>query len=657
MDLFNYSRRHTTVVNVGALPMGGDYPIRLQSMTNTATQDTGACVAQAKRIVDAGGEYVRLTTQGVKEAENLRLVNAALRRDGYTVPLVADVHFNPRVADVAALYAEKVRVNPGNYVDAARTFKQLSYTDEEYAKEVEKIRARFVPFLRVCKEHHTAIRIGVNHGSLSDRIMSRYGDTPRGMVESCMEFLRLCVEEQFTDVVISIKASNAVVMVKTVRLLVDSMEKEGMHFPLHLGVTEAGDGEDGRIKSALGIGALLADGLGDTVRVSLSEPPEAEIPVARLLVDYIRQRQGHPYIPGAVAPGFDYLSPARRKTRAVGNIGGEHTPVVMAARLDGDLTFNPQFMPDYVYTGGWVPEDNKATTDAVEADAVKADAVKADEVNAIAVKADAKQAAAVRPKSPVLIVDCNRWQGGAHSWPAFNSAQFPLLGCSHAAMKFLFLTYMELTEEAIACLKQHPEVVVVAGSNHPNRLGEQRALAHQLTSEGLQNPVVFFQHYAEDAADSLAVKAAADMGALIFDGLCDGVFLFNQKPAPKATAVDEIAFGILQAGRLRTVKTEYISCPGCGRTLYHLESTIARIKAATSHLKGLKIGIMGCIVNGPGEMADADYGYVGAGRGKISLYKKTECIEKNIPESEAVEKLIELIKKNGDYVEREQAGA
>ncbi|MCD8309654.1 MAG: 4-hydroxy-3-methylbut-2-en-1-yl diphosphate synthase, partial [Prevotellaceae bacterium] len=610
MDLFNYSRRRAWVVQVGALPMGGDFPIRIQSMTNTPTQDTDASVAQAKRIVDAGGEYVRLTTQGVKEAENLRHINAALRRDGYMVPLVADVHFNPRVADVAALYAEKVRINPGNYVDAARTFKRLRYTDEEYAGEVEKIRARLVPFLNICKEHHTAIRIGVNHGSLSDRIMSRYGDTPRGMVESCMEFLRVCVAERFMDVVISIKASNAVVMVKTVRLLVDRMEKEGMRFPLHLGVTEAGDGEDGRIKSALGIGALLADGLGDTIRVSLSEPPEAEIPVARALVDYIEKRKGHPYIPGTLAPGFDYLSPVRRKTRAVGNIGGEHTPVVIAARLDGDLTFHPQFVPDYVYTGQWVPECKDSRT-------------------------------------PVLIVDCNRWQGEENSWPAYNSAQLPLLGCSHAAVKFLFLSYMELTEETIACLKQHPEVVVVAGSDHPNRLGQQRALAHGLTVEGLLNPVVFFQHYAEDAVEGLALKAAADMGALIFDGLCDGVFLFNGKPTLKATAVDEIAFGILQAGRLRTTKTEYISCPGCGRTLYHLESTIARIKAATSHLKGLKIGIMGCIVNGPGEMADADYGYVGAGRGKISLYKKTECVEKNIPESEAVEKLIELIKKNG----------
>ena len=322
MDLFNYSRRQATEVNIGATPMGGAYPIRIQSMTNTVTMDTEACVEQAKRIIDAGGEYVRMTTQGVREAENMMNINIGLRSQGYDTPLVADVHFNPNVADVAARYVEKVRINPGNYVDAARTFKKLEYTDEEYAQEIEKIRARLVPFLNICKENHTAIRIGVNHGSLSDRIMSRYGDTPEGMVESCMEFLRICVAEQFMDVVISIKASNTVVMVKTVRLLAAEMEKEGMAFPLHLGVTEAGDGEDGRIKSALGIGALLADGLGDTIRVSLSEAPEAEIPVARKLVDYITQREEHPYIPGKVPEGFNYLSPSRRETVAVKNIGG-----------------------------------------------------------------------------------------------------------------------------------------------------------------------------------------------------------------------------------------------------------------------------------------------------------------------------------------------
>ena len=619
MDIFNYSRRETSEVNIGATPMGGSNPIRIQSMTNTFTQDTDACVAQVKRIVDAGGEYVRLTTQGIKEAENLKNINAALRQDGYMAPLVADVHFNPKVADVAAHYAEKVRINPGNYVDAARTFKHLEYSDEEYAQELQKIRDRFIPFLNICKENHTAIRIGVNHGSLSDRIMSRYGDTPEGMVESCMEFLRICVAENFTDVVISIKASNTVVMVKTVRLLADIMEKEGMHFPLHLGVTEAGDGEDGRIKSALGIGALLADGLGDTIRVSLSEAPEAEISVARKLVDYIAQRHDHPYLPGAVAPEFNYLSPTRRKTVAVHNIGREHLPVVIAARLDGTMEFDPQFMPDYVYVG------HQLTEQPIE--------------------------------DMQYIVDANIWEGKVNTWPAFSSEQLPFISGCNASLKFLFITYMGLNDEAIACLKFHPEVVLISQSNHPNRLGEQRALVHQLMNEGLKNPVIFFQHYTENEAENLQIKAAADMGALIFDGVCDGIFLFNQgsKKGDKMISdkvVDATAFGILQAGRIRTSKTEYISCPGCGRTLYDLESTIARIKAATSHLKGLKIGIMGCIVNGPGEMADADYGYVGAGRGKISLYKKKECIEKNIPEDEAVEKLIELIKANGDYTEK-----
>lgn len=618
MDLFNYSRRKSSAVRIGATPLGGSNPIRIQSMTNTATQDTEACVAQAKRIADAGGEYVRLTTQGVKEAENLRNINAALRRDGYDVPLVADVHFNPKVADVAALYAEKVRINPGNYVDAARTFKHLEYTDEEYAAELQKIRGRFVPFLNICRENHTAIRIGVNHGSLSDRIMSRYGDTPEGMVESCMEFLRICVEEHFTDVVISIKASNTVVMVRTVRLLVQTMEREGMNFPLHLGVTEAGDGEDGRIKSALGIGALLADGLGDTIRVSLSEAPEAEIPVARKLADYITQRAGHAYIPAAMAPDFNYLAPARRVTHAVRNIGGDSVPVVVAARLDGNNGFDPQFLPDYVYTGHRLPTD---------------------------------------PHPDVqYIVDADLWQGQPNTWPVFKADQLPFVSACVSPLKFLFITYMGLNEEVLACLKYHPEIVLIAQSNHANRVGEHRALAHQLMCEGLSHPLIFFQHYSETEKEDFQLKAAADMGPLIFDGLCDGLFLFNlpgkqgEKPVSDLTT-DATAFAILQAGRLRTSKTEYISCPGCGRTLYDLEQTIARIKAATGHLKGLKIGIMGCIVNGPGEMADADYGYVGAGRGRISLYKKKECIEKNIPEEEAVDKLIELIKANGEWSE------
>lgn len=609
IDLFNYTRRTSSETNVGATPLGGDNPIRIQSMTNTVTMDTEACVEQAKRIIDAGGEYVRLTTQGPKEAENMLNINIGLRSQGYMTPLVADVHFNAKVADIAAQYVEKVRINPGNYVDAARTFKQLEYTDEEYAAELEKIRNRFIPFLNICKQNHTAIRIGVNHGSLSDRIMSRYGDTPEGMVESCMEFLRICVEENFTDVVISIKASNTVVMVKTVRLLVAVMENEGMAFPLHLGVTEAGDGEDGRIKSALGIGALLSDGLGDTIRVSLSEAPEAEIPVARKLVDYVMTRADAPYIPCEAAEDFDYLHPARRRTQAVRNIGGGQAPVVIAFHWEGNNLSDKELIPDYIYTGRSLPE---------------------------------------HPLPAQYILDADVWTGQENTWPAFNLNTVADIEKCAAEAKFLFIPYL-MFDQVADVVRNHPEVVIISQSVSANRLGEHRALVHQLMREGIENPVIIFQHYGETALEDFQIKSAADMGALVFDGLTDGICLLNQNTTLPTAAIEATAFGILQAGRLRTTKTEYISCPGCGRTLFDLQTTIARVKAATSHLKGLKIGIMGCIVNGPGEMADADYGYVGAGRGKVSLYKQKECIEKNIPEEEAVEKLIELIKANGDW--------
>ena len=608
MNLFNYSRRTSSEVQIGCTPLGGGNPIRVQSMTTTATTDTEGSVLQAKRIIEAGGEYVRLTTQGVREAENLRGINAGLRSQGIDTPLVADVHFNARVADVAALYAEKVRINPGNYVDTARTFKQLTYTDEEYAQEIEKIRAKLVPFLTICKENHTAIRIGVNHGSLSDRIMSRYGDTPEGMVESCMEFLRICVAEEFTNVVISIKASNTVIMVRTVRLLVKTMEQEGMSFPLHLGVTEAGEGEDGRIKSAVGIGALLYDGLGDTIRVSLSEAPEAEIPVAKSLVQYVTAHAIHPEIEGVVAKDFDYCAPTRRNTHPVGNIGGDQVPVVIGSCFGKERAFDANLRPDYLYCGSTLPES--------------------------------------RPDIP-LIVDAPAWTGEANTYPVFmgfgDKNYLPLLAACQARIKFLFVTYSQCSEEVLACLKTHPEVVVIHQTNHLHRVGEHRALAHLLMHEGITNPLVFFQHYAEEELSELQLRAAADSGVLCIDGLVDGLYLHNIGTAIAEHAVDATALNILQAARVRTSKTEYISCPGCGRTLYALEDTIARIKAATSHLKGLKIAIMGCIVNGPGEMADADYGYVGAARGKVSLYRKKECIEKNIPEAEAVEKLLALI--------------
>lgn len=624
-NIFNYSRRQSSEVKIGNTPLGGGNPIRVQSMTTTSTDDTEGSVAQAERIVDAGGEYVRLTTQGVKEAENLKNICDGLRRDGYTVPIVADVHFNPRVADVAALYAQKVRVNPGNYVDPARTFKQLEYTDDEYAAELQKIEQRFVPFLRVCREHGTAVRVGVNHGSLSDRIMSRYGDTPAGIVESCMEFLRICKRECFNDVVVSIKASNTVVMVRSTRLLAAAMEREGMSYPLHLGVTEAGEGEDGRIKSAVGIGALLADGIGDTIRVSLSEEPEAEIPVARHLVDYVTRREGHLPIPATEYEGFDYLCPVRRQTDAVGGIGGDNVPVVVVASAGEPSpgAAADDMAPDYVYVGGNIPEHPVPGRKYIA------------DFNAYA-----EYQAAHGQSAPA---------GGTGSddewlYPIFPHTAMPFVGTVRAGLKFLVLQYGVAVEEYTACLKSHPEVVVVCMSNHANRLGEQRALIHEMTAAGLRNPVVICQMYRHSRGEKgdFQLEAAADMGALMFDGLCDGIWLLNDGDLDSAD-ICATAFGILQAARLRTSKTEYISCPGCGRTLYDLQSTIARIKAATAHMKGLKIGIMGCIVNGPGEMADADYGYVGAGRGKISLYRRKECVAKNIPEDEAVERLLALI--------------
>ena len=491
----NYQRRKSTVAHVGNIAIGGDNPIRIQSMATTDTNDTEASVAQAKRIIDAGGELVRFTTQGIREAENMKNISARLKADGYTTPLVADVHFTAHTADVAAQYCEKVRINPGNYVDPGRTFKHLEYTDEEYQEELKKIEAKLVPFINICKEHHTAVRIGVNHGSLSDRIMSRYGDTPEGIVESCMEFLRIFRREQFDDVVISIKASNTVVMVTTVRLLVKTMDQEDMHYPLHLGVTEAGEGEDGRIKSAVGIGALLTEGIGDTIRVSLSEEPECEIPVARKLVELIPEC-------------------TRLRQEA------------MASIKDDTITL---------------------TLDQVVGNASE------------------------RCNDGIVGNASERCNGGIVG----NASE----RCS-------------------------------------------------------------------DEWETLQLKAAMAVGALLIDRKATKLVIHTSPMSETQPNLQSLADAILQAARIKFTKTEYISCPGCGRTLYNLQDTIARIKAATSDLVGLKIGIMGCIVNGPGEMADADYGYVGAGRGKISLYRAKECVEKNIPEAEAVDRLLALIRKD-----------
>ena len=628
IDLFNYERRKSSVTHIGALDMGGENPVRIQSMTTTNTNDTNASVAQAKRIIAAGGELVRLTTQGKREAENLKHINAQLRTEGIMTPLCADVHFNANVADVAALYAENVRINPGNYVDPGRTFKILEYTDEEYAKELKKIEERLTPFINICKENHTAVRIGVNHGSLSDRIMSRYGDTPEGIVESCMEFLRIFKKQDFNDIVISIKASNTVVMVRSVRLLVSEMEKEGMNYPIHLGVTEAGEGEDGRIKSAVGIGALLNDGIGDTIRVSLSEEPECEIPVAKYLARYIRQKKGHIIVPAETFKDFDYLRPERSKTKAVENIGGENVPIVIATRNTKEENVDVASTlptPDYIYVNDTLPAKLKSGQKYI-------------------LDYNAYIELAAKGELP-----------SENIFPIFPTPAIPFIGTVKSKVKFLVLKYGTPSEEFLACLKYHPEVVVVCVSSHQNKLAEQRALVHQMMIAGVENPVVFAQMYQfsveeskenanePSAKEQFQLSAAADMGALMIDGLTDGLWLMNHGNISQDD-VEQTAFGILQAGRLRMVKTEYISCPGCGRTLYDLRTTIARIKEATKGMTGLKIGIMGCIVNGPGEMADADYGYVGAGLKKVSLYRKKVCVEKNIPEEDAVEHLLALIK-------------
>lgn len=623
IDLFNFSRRKTSVVHVGCLDIGGDNPVRIQSMTTTSTDDTEASTAQTERIVDAGGELVRLTTQGRREAENLRNIIAQLRADGYTTPICADVHFNANVADVAALYAEKVRINPGNYVDPGRTFKQIDYTDEEYSRELQKLEARLVQFIDICKQNGTAVRIGVNHGSLSDRIMSRYGDTPAGIVESCMEFLRIFRKHDFANVVISIKASNTMVMVQSVRLLVAEMDKVGMNYPLHLGVTEAGEGEDGRIKSALGIGALLSDGIGDTIRVSLSEEPEYEIPVARHLVRHIRRRQAHIIIPGHQCETFNYLNPERRKTTPVGNVGGDNPPVVITNAANSHKADPSLPHADYIYARSSLPTVLQPDTSYIldfNAYAELASAGNLPEENAV--------------------------------YPIFPASAIPFIGVVKASMKFLVLRFGTPADEYLACLKYHPEVVVVCTSTHQNPTGDCRALAHEIMEAKLANPIVFAGMYNHSLTektstgltpkDAFQLETAADMGALMLDGLADGIWLMNQGDLPPSD-IEQTAFGILQAARLRMVKTEYISCPGCGRTLYDLRTTIARIKEATKHMKGLKIGIMGCIVNGPGEMADADFGYVGAGPGKVNLYRRKECVVRNIPESEAVERLLELI--------------
>jgi (E)-4-hydroxy-3-methylbut-2-enyl-diphosphate synthase len=655
-SLTEYKRRVARVVNIGDVPLGGDYPIRVQSMTTVDTMDTMGSVEQTLRMVAAGCEYVRITAPSVKEAQNLLAIKRELRARGCNVPLIADIHFTPNAAELAARIIEKVRVNPGNYADKKK-FEEIEYTDSSYAAEVERIRERFRPLVKICKEYGTAMRIGTNHGSLSDRILSRYGDTPLGMVESALEFLRLCEEENYYDVVLSMKASNTQVMVQAYRLLVQKLDEEGLQpYPLHLGVTEAGEAEDGRIKSAVGIGTLLEDGLGDTVRVSLTEAPEAEAPVARMLIDRYTNRAAEAQPIKPVPVGEEPLNPFqyfRRVTHEVGNIGGLNVPRVVAdlSRLP-KLEYNDLRASGHLYS---------PFLDKFQMSDLGADYIYTGE----------RPAPFMLPNGLKEIVNYDAWVDAGRRpehypllLPDHYMAYRPVgqeLTC-HPQLNFLLLSLDALDASMLARLRQDPTVVIVLYTTNAHAMPELRRAFFELINNHVNCPVIITRNYPTQPIEQTQLDAATDVGGLLIDGLGDGIGLYNwQPPSGQPEEIDlgvieslnQLSFGILQAARTRMSKTEYISCPSCGRTLFDLQETTAMIRKRTDHLKGIKIGIMGCIVNGPGEMADADYGYVGVGKGKIALYRGQEVIKKAVPEERAVDELIELMREDGKWIEKE----
>jgi (E)-4-hydroxy-3-methylbut-2-enyl-diphosphate synthase len=633
-NLFEYSRFVTREVSVGGLIIGGSAPIRVQSMTTTDTLDTKLTVEQSIRMIEAGCELVRITAPSIKEAENLANIKRELRSRGYETPLVADIHFTPNAAELAARIVEKVRVNPGNYADKKK-FEHIDYTNDSYEAELERIRNRFTPLIKICKEFGTAMRIGTNHGSLSDRIMSRYGDSALGMVESAMEFLKIAEENNYHNIVLSMKSSNTQVMVQAYRLLVNRMIQEGMNYPLHLGVTEAGEGEDGRIKSATGIATLLEDGLGDTVRVSLTEEPEFEIPVAKTLVARYENRKGHKEIPRAQSWPIDPYNYERKISRESGIIGGENVPRVIAD-LSKVVIDNPAkfFSLGYAYS---VPLDKWNLRDTA--------------CDFIYI---GKQSIHFElPGTLGIIQDSEFWNKdkSAH-YPLFNAEKY-LNTEAPSSMHFVLATLWDLNESLIEKLAQNKNAVLIAETNNLHAMPELRRLAVECLLKNLDCPIIFKREIEADDLASFQLHAASDLGGLLIDGLGAGIFLSSSNVSLHSKDINLTAFGILQASRVRISKTEYISCPSCGRTLFDLQETTAKIRKRTDHLKGLKIGIMGCIVNGPGEMADADFGYVGTGVGKITLYKGKEVVKRNVPSNEAVDELINLIKANHKWIEPE----
>lgn len=636
-----YQRRKTSTVKIGDLYIGSDFPIIPQSMTTTDTMDTQKSVEQIIRMVDAGCQLVRLTAPSLKEAQNLAEIKKALNAKGVKVPLVADIHFTPNAAELAARIVEKVRVNPGNYADKKK-FDVIDYTDAEYQEEIDRIREKFVPLIKICKEYGTALRIGTNHGSLSDRIMSRYGDTAHGMVESAMEFLRIAEDENFHNIVLSMKSSNPQVMVQAYRLLVKTMDNNNMHYPLHLGVTEAGDGDDGRIKSALGIGALLEDGIGDTIRVSLTEDPEFEVPVAKKLIARYTQieQTNYPQLNFNIAENnnwsaFDYK---RRETNEVYNLGAHQVPRVIA-----NFSNNENLMAEDLKPIGHIYD---AQLDKWHMNDIGADFIYLGD----------KKANFMLPMGLKAIYNAQSWNlviDKTNAFPLFTSAD--LLQNNHSkanssTLNFVHFSVNELTEELLQTANQMKNVVFILESNLANPMTDLRASFFKLNDWNIKNPVLLTHNYQKESdEEQFMLHCSTDFGALLIDGFADG--LMFKANSIKTERVNQIAFGILQAARTRISKTEYISCPSCGRTLFDLQETTAMIRKRTDHLKGVKIAIMGCIVNGPGEMADADYGYVGSGVDKITLYKGKEVVKRNIASDNAVNELIELIKENGDWVE------
>jgi len=606
-DLTKYERQETWEVNIGGVGVGGTNPIRIQTMTDTSSKDTEATLDQMKRMILAGAEFIRVTVKGMSDAENLKNIAKGMEERGFTTPLIADIHFNPKLAEVAAKYVAKVRINPGNFYDKRAQFSRKIYSDEEYKIELQKIEEKFIPFLNHLKKTNTALRVGANHGSLSDRVMSRYGDTPSGMAESVLEYLRICRKANFNDVVVSIKSSNTRMMVYTVRLLNYKMRLEDMKYPVHLGVTEAGEGEDGRIKSAVGIGALLADGIGDTIRVSLTEDPVKEIPVAQKLVDHFKSFRDHEPITATLFAQTNPFEYERRSTRPVLNMGGEELPVVVAdlgeRNLNEMIPVRGKLVPDYFLSG------NK-------------------------------------------ILDIK-----GESYPIISLEEYLFESTRWGRMKFIrtnkmeFDRFMERNPEIMMKLKQTRKTVLILESFNKNPMAELRAFFMCLETHIWKVPVILYRRYNEGNLEDLRIKASCDLGGLLIDGYGDGICISNDKIT--FTELKDLSFGLLQASRMRTTKTEFISCPGCGRTLFDLHATTLKVKEHFKHLNHLKIGIMGCVVNGPGEMGDVDYGFVGAGVNKVTLYKGLQPVKRHIPYEEAVEELEQLIRENDDWKDPE----